>query len=199
MPSEETQMNIGNRISLLKFNLKNIREYISLADSKANITLTLLSLIIGIGLGASLISDIFEKGIQLIIKNLWFLFILIPFYLVMILYLLFSFLGINSVISVYRARLELKENKDIKTTGDIYFKHITDYSSPDKYYNGILEKTEENYEKDLANQVYLVSHILNEKMKKVNESIKFLKLSLILFISLLLLSALIGILIQNGG
>ena len=90
MPSEETQMNIENRISLLKFNLKNVREYISLADSKANITLTLLSLVVGIGLGASLISDTFEKGIQLTSINLWFLFIIIPFYLVMILCLLFS-------------------------------------------------------------------------------------------------------------
>ena len=192
-------MSKENRIELLKFNLENIRGYISIADSKANITLALLSLIVGVGLGASLISDTFEKGIQLITTNLWYLFIIIPFYIIMVFYLLLSIFGINSVISVYRARLELKEKKDMKISEDIFFKHISDYQSPDEYHKGILKKTEKNYEEDLAHQVYSVSNVLNEKMKKVNESIRFLKLSLILFIILLLLSALIGILIQNGG
>ena len=198
MPSKGTKIGKEKRIELLKFNLENIREYIIIADSKANITLTLLSLIVGIGLGASLISDTFEKGIQLIISNLWFLLIIIPFYILMILYLLLSILGINSVIGVYKARLEPKDEEK-KKISDIYFKHISAKSSSKEYHNGILAKTEENYEEDLAEQVYSVSCILNEKMTKVNESITYLRNSFILFIILLLLSAVIGILIQNGG
>ncbi len=197
MTSKETQMSKENRIVLLKFNLENIREYISIADSKANITLALLSSIVGIGLGASLISDTFEKGIQLITINLWYLFIIIPFYILLIFCILLSIFGINSVIGVYRARLDLKEKGN--NGGDIFFKHISANPSFEEYLKSILEKTEENYEEDLANQVFSVSNVLNEKMKNVNKSIKYLRWSLILIIILLLLSALIGILIQNGG
>lgn len=166
MPSKETKMSSIRRIELLKFNLENIREYIAIADVKANITLTLLSLIVGIGLGASLISDTFEKGIQLIITNLWFLFIIVPFYILMIVYLLLSILGINSVISVYRARLELKEVDVQQNIGDIYFKHISEHPSSEEYYEGISTKTEENYEKDLAHQVFSVSHTIGFLMNK---------------------------------
>ncbi len=201
MSSKETKLSKEKRRELLRFNLENIREYIAIADSKANITLSLLSFIVGIGLGVSLIADTFENGILLTYTNYWYLFLIIPFYILLMAYLILSILGINSVIGVYRARLELKEEqeKEQELTGDIYFKHISDYQSSDEYHKGIMNKTEESYEKDLAEQVYSVSNVLSKKMAKVNESIKYLKISLILFILLLLLSAVIGILIQNGG
>lgn len=159
-----------------------IQDMISLADNKANILLSIQSLLVSIGLGTSILSKTFES-----VKDIDNIVLYRFFYIIVISLTISSIMGIALTLFVFRARSNSKDSKK-KSKGLLYFGHIANLQNPDDYYNKINNISESEILKEYSYQIYNVSKIANKKMKYLNRSIYFLILNLILTIILLLLN-----------
>lgn len=161
-------------------------DMISLADSKANMSISIQSLLITIGLGSSLLADTFEKLQELDNSK-------IPciFYLLVGVLIISSCLGIILAVHVYKARTHLK-NTNKKRKSLLYFGHIVQFPSLDDYRSKIRNIDEKGILNEYIRQVYILSDIANEKMKYVNKSSYFLIFNLILTIILITFSGFIS-------
>ena len=88
------------RINFVTLTHESIKQEISRADTKANISITVLSLLLTIGVSITLLSSLYEK----IVSSTKYQF-LIAFYILLGLYCFSTLAGIFTSISVYRARL----------------------------------------------------------------------------------------------
>lgn len=177
-------MNIEKKTEILSKAYTDSQNIISLADSKANISLTIHSLLITIGLGFSLLSNSFEKIYTLIESNNPFAYFYIA---ITIIFVIFSISGIIATILVFKPREAVEESeKDRK--GLFYFGHILKYSSSNEYYSEIKKINEEKLMEEYSKQIYQLSCIAKEKFKFVNYSIYFLIINMGLTIFFLILS-----------
>lgn len=185
---------------------------VSLADSKANLTITVQSLIFSIGLGATLASKVLDFVPNL--KSIYYwLFIILCIVLI-----ISTLIGIISALLVYYDRIRKpkterktmvisKRMKDryrekweekikknpylIRGVGNLYFKHIqANFPDVDNYVENILDGyigTNTDLLKEHALQIHSVSKTLVIKFRFVNRSIAFLVWNLI-FAALLIVA-----------
>lgn len=191
---------------------KTAVKMISLADSKANLTITVQSLIFSIGLGATLASNVLDFVPDLKSGYYWLFIVLCAILIIS------TITGIISALLVYydRIRKPKKERKPkgfrkkmkekyrekwvkkikedpylVKGVGNLYFKHIqANFPEVDKYVENILAGyTGPNTDllREYALQIHSVSKTLVIKFRFVNRSIAFLVWNLI-FAALLIVA-----------
>lgn len=165
---------------------ENSQNMIVLADSKANLSITIQSLIITIGLGSSLLANIFGKLWDFNKIIFWFYFVFI------LIFTITSMTGVIFSILVYKARFPKDKAERIRK-GFLYHKHIAEHDTSDEYYNNVISKKREDILEDFAKQAYSVAVIASRKMEFVNYSIWFLMSNIFLAIILLVLSGLLVI------
>lgn len=178
-------LNIEKKIEFILEAYRTAQNMISVADTKANISLSIQSLLISIGLGTSLLSNTFEN-IQKLNNNVSYFF-----YLIVGIFIGSSIVGIFLSIHVCRARSPVEESEQ-KRNGLLYFEHIAKFATSNDYFIEINNMDEDSMLKEFTQQVYNLSHITKEKMKFVNLSINFLKFNLFLTIILIILSGYIS-------
>lgn len=159
------------------------------ADSKASISLTIQTMLIGIGLGASLLSNSFANLKNLINSNP-ILFII--YILVAIAFVTISITGILVTIYVFKPR-QAPELAERERHGLLYFGHIIKYKSSADYLAAINKLKEEDLQKEYSQQIYVVSAIAKAKMKNVNISVFFLLFNIAFTTSFLILSGFINL------
>ena len=160
---------------------------VSLADSKANMSITIQSILIGIALGSSLIINTLDK-IRKLNNNLVFS----SFYFLLFFFISISMIGIVCSILVYKNRLPA-EKCEMERDGLIYFNHISKIESSDQYVNKIRAIDKEGIVKDYGCQVYQIARIISAKMYYLNISIYCLILNIICSILIILLSGYISV------
>ena len=164
----------------------NSQNMITIADSKANLSITIQSLIITIGLGSSLLANIFGKLWDFNRKFFWLYFVFI------LIFTLTSMLGVIFSILVYKARFPKDKAERIRK-GFLYHEHIAEHQDSDEYYSKVIGNKKEDILEDFAKQTYSVALIASRKMKFVNYSIWFLMANIFLAIILLVLSGILVI------
>ena len=182
-------MNIEKKNEILSKAYTDSQAMISLADSKANISLTIQSLLITLALGFSLLSNIFEK-INILIedKNPF-----VSLYIITMIVLIgLSIVGIITTILVFKPR-EPKEESERNRKGYFYFGHVSKYTSSDEYFSKIQKLSQEELLEEYSRQIYQLSLIAKEKFKFVRYSIYFLIINLNLTMFFLILSSLISL------
>lgn len=161
---------------------------ISLADSKANISLTIQTLLITIALGFALLFNIFDKIRLIFDKNPSFASLYV---IVIIIYISSSIIGIIATILVYIPR-EAPEEIEQKREGLFYFKHVLDYGSSDAYFTKIKSLSEDELMEEYSRQIFQLALIVDEKFKYVNYSIYFLILNMCFTIFFFILNSFIS-------
>ena len=162
---------------------------ISLADSKANISLTIHSLLITLTLGFSLLSNTFQKLIILVESCLS----LVIFYIsILVLFIIFSVIGIITTILIFKPR-EATEQIEKNRKGLFYFKHVLKYNSSNEYYQKIKELNEEDLIEEYSKQIFQLSYIARKKFKFVNYSIYLLITNMGLVILFFIISSVINL------
>jgi hypothetical protein len=164
---------------------------ISLADSKANISLTIQSFLLTITLGFSILSNIFTH-----LSNLIELYPeLVLFYIiVLIIFIIMSIIGILCTIGVYYPR-EAKEESEKVRKGLFYFKHVLSYGTSDKYFEKIEGLSEQTLMEEYSRQIFQLASIADRKFRFVKFSILFLIINMSLNIFFLILSCVINVVI----
>lgn len=185
-------MEIEEKVNYLSQAYENSMNTIKQADSKANISITIQSLLASIGLASSLLLGTFVKANSLE-ESKYYLKVL--YFVIVGIFLLVSTLGIISSIIIYFPVVKPKEEKERNRKGYLFFKHINAYESSDAYSNA----TEEKLLEDMSKQTYAISNLANKKMCYVKIAILFLLSSVILCLIVLVLSGVITIITSNGG
>jgi hypothetical protein len=180
---EEKIMNVEKKIDFILQVYKSIQNLISFADTKANISLSIQSLLISIGLGSSLLANTFEHVQKLDDDNLSRVF----YFIIVGIFIISSIVGIILSMLVYKARLPLEKTEQ-KREGLLYFGHIAQFPKFDDYYSKVDGIDDDGILRDLAQQVYHLSHITKKKMKYVNISLYFLVFNVCITITLIILS-----------
>jgi hypothetical protein len=182
-------LNIEKKNEILSKAYKDSQSMISLADSKANISLTIQSLLITLALGFSLLSNTFERINLLILSNYPF----VVFYIIVLIVLIgLSVSGIITTIFVFKPR-ESKEASERERRGHFYFGHVSKYASSNEYYSKIKELSEDDLLEEYSRQIYQLSLIAKDKFKFVRFSIYFLIGNLGFTLFFLILSSLVNL------
>ena len=182
-------MNLEKKNEILSKAYTDSQNMISLADSKANISLTIQGLLITIALGFSLLSNIFIKIESLMEQNLPFFYFYIA---ITIIFISLSISGIITTILVFKPR-ESKEETERNREGFFYFGHVSKYSSSDEYFSKIKQLDEEKLMEEYSRQIYQLSHIAKEKFKFLRVSIYFLIINIGFTIFFLILSSIVNV------
>lgn len=164
----------------------NSKNMIILADSKANLSITIQSLLITIGLGSSLLANVFGKLWNYSRVIFWFYFVFI------LIFTITSMIGIVFSILVYKARFPKDKNEKTRK-GFLYHEHIAMHKNPDEYFKEITNKKKNDILEDFAKQTYSVAKIASEKMRYINYSIGLLVSNIFFAIILLVLSGVLVI------
>lgn len=160
----------------------NTQEMIKFADSKANLSILVQSLLVTIGLGTTLISDSFGALWSYNRTYFWFYFIFV------LLFVVSSMIGIIFSIWVFKARFS-PEDKEEERDGIIYHRHIANYKDSITFMLKFESVSEKEIQEDYLIQTYNVALIAEEKMKLVNTSIWFLYGNIALTAILMVISA----------
>ncbi len=174
------------KIDFIKYIHSHVQDQIRFADTKANISLSIQSLLISIGLGTSLLANTFEHVQKLVNNNLS-----CAFYVMVAVFIISSIVGVILSILVYKARSPLDETEQ-KRKGLLYFGHIAQFPTFNDYFSEVDGIDEDGMLGEFTHQVYHLSHIANKKMEYVNMSIYFLILNLFLTIILITFSGYIS-------
>lgn len=184
-------MNIEKKNEILANAYINSQAMISLADSKANISLTIHSLLITLTLGFSLLSNIFEKiGILINSGNEFAVFYII----IAIIFIGLSIAGIITTILVFKPR-QAEEKTEKERKGYFYFKHILKYKSSGEYFETIKKLNEEELLEEYSRQIYQLSLIADKKFKFVDWSIYFLIINMGFTVFFLIISSFINLIL----
>lgn len=178
-------MDIEKKNNFILQTFLNNQNMISLADTKANISISIQSFLISIGLGTSLLTNTFTN-----IQKLDY-FLIFLFYWIVISFIISSIIGIIISIRVYEARSPSEKTERYRT-GLFYFGHITEFTNSQDYFLRVNNLNEVEILKDLTKQVYHLSFIVKKKMEYVNKSVYFLIFNLLLTISLIIISGYIN-------
>ena len=154
---------------------KSLKNTIHLADSKANIVLTIQTFLISTILAATIVEDIFKNlNEQPHILKYGFL-------VCMVVFLLVSIIGLILSVYVFIPRKStLNHHKDALSL--TYFADITAFTSSLDYYKAINKLTEQQLIEELAVENYNLSFIISKKMDYTRKSIQALFTSIILAI-----------------
>lgn len=161
---------------------ENVQNMISFADTKANMTLSIQGLLVGIALGTSVLAKAFEKVQSHYNSN-----VATVFYLLVVGFAVSSICGIILSILVYRARLTPGHSGQ-QETGLLFFGHVVQFPTFDEYLSEIGNIDENRTLKEITEQVYELSHIAEKKMVYVNTSICFLVFNICLAAALMIWS-----------
>lgn len=173
-------MDIEKKIEFISEAYRTNQSMISFADTKANISLSVQSLLISIGLSTSILSNAFEH-VQKLNNNLSYVF-----YFIVVVLIISSIIGIILSMHVCKARPPIEEAEQ-KRKGLLYFEHIIKFPTSTNYFDEINNIDENGILREFTQQVYNLSHIVKEKMKYVNLSINFLMFNLFITIILMIL------------
>ena len=179
-------MDIEKRIGFISQAYMNVQNIISFADTKANISLSIQSLLISIGLGSSILANTFDK-----VKRLNDPSIIYVYYTITVIFIFLSIVGVIASILVYLARSPLNKNEK-KRKGLLYFEHIAHFPTANEYLSEIVKIDEDAMIKEFSYQVYHLSHIAKKKMRYVNISIYLLMVNLCLTVIFIMLSGYIS-------
>ena len=179
-------LDIGKKIEFVSQAYRNTQDMISFADTKANISLSIQSLLISIGLGTSILANTFEH-VQKLDNN----DISGVFYFIVVAFIISSIVGVILSIFVYKARPPLDKTEQ-KRKGLLYFGHIAQFTTFKDYFSEVDSIDEDGMLEEFAQQVYQLSLIANKKMKYVNMSIYFLVTNLFLTIIVITFSGYIS-------
>ncbi|MGC9781223.1 MAG: hypothetical protein HZR80_18420 [Candidatus Heimdallarchaeota archaeon] len=152
------------------------------ADSKANITISIQSLVFSLGLGTALITDTVSKVSGMLNKYR------ILFLIFVGLYVATTLIGIIFSIVIYKDRIpSQKKNLFGKMKQDsnenrsrLYYRNIESYDSAESYIKDLKSLEEDDIFSDYAKQTYNISNAVVQKMKWVNRSIIMLIINLVL-------------------
>lgn len=178
---DEGILDNNKNIDFIELVYQNVQNMIILADNKANYTLSIQAIILGLGIGYYLNKDVMGQ-----LSNINVVITVICIVLI-ILFLLSSILGIIYSIKVYFPQ-KPHNNKEEKRNGLSYFGHITAYTSSEKYLEKIRNLSNDIIIEELGNQIYTLSYIANEKMNNIKIAIILLLLSIISLTILFILS-----------
>ena len=150
--------------------LERLEKLIRASEVKAGLILSFQSIILGLffdrldGLEETFGKDIF-------------------FFIIVSLWLICCSISIYFAIKCFMPRLELKFNKNVFFFGDA----ARSYGNIEEYTKELLRVylNEEELFKQLSEQIFIESKIIDEKFKNVKKSIKYLALSFIFVILLL--------------
>lgn len=176
-------MNKKDKIEFASQAYNHSQSMITFADSKANISLSIQSLLISIGLATSVLANVFEHIQDLDKRNFALLF-----YFFFFVFAVSSVLGLGHSLWVYKARPHLDE-KEKKRRGLLYYGHVKQFPSAEEYHAELSKLDEAEVLKEFAFQTFLLSHIANKKMEYVNTAIYFLVANIVLTTLLISLSA----------
>ena len=179
-------LDIEKKIEFVSLAYRNTQDMISFADTKANISLSIQSLLISIGLGTSILANTFELVQKLNNTN-----ISNVFYFIVIVFIISSIVGVVLSIFVYKARSPLDKTEQ-KRKGLLYFGHIAQFTTFKDYFSEVDSIDEDGMLEEFTRQVYQLSLIANKKMKYVNMSIYFLITNLFLTIIVITFSGYIS-------
>ncbi|NOR76913.1 MAG: hypothetical protein GQ523_00425 [Methanophagales archaeon] len=180
-------LDIGKKIEFVSQAYRNTQDMISFADTKANISLSIQSLLISIGLGTSILANTFEHVQKLDNNNISGVF-----YFIVVAFIISSIVGVILSIFVYKARPPLDETEQKKRKGLLYFGHIAQFTTFKDYFSEVDSIDEDGMLEEFTQQVYQLSLIANKKMKYVNMSIYFLVTNLFLTIIVITFSGYIS-------
>ncbi len=166
---------------------ENSQNMIALADSKANLSITIQSLLITIGLGSSLLANVFAK-LWNFNKTLFWLYFVFT-----LTFTITSLTGVIFSVIVYRARFP-KDEIEKNRKGFLYHDHIAKHDNSDEFFREFKERKKIDILEDFTKQTYSVAKIAQEKMKYVNYSVGFLFLNILFAVILLVLSGVLVIL-----
>lgn len=180
-------LDIEKKIEFVSQAYRNTQDMISFADTKANISLSIQSLLISIGLGTSILANTFEHVQKLDNNNISCVF----FYFIVVAFIISSIVGVILSIFVYKARPPLDKTEQ-KRKGLLYFGHIAQFTTFKDYFSEVDSIDEDGMLEEFTQQVYQLSLIANKKMKYVNMSIYFLVTNLFLTIIVITFSGYIS-------
>ena len=163
-------MSLDKKIEILSRVYRDSQKMITLADTKANISLTIQSLLITIGLGISILSNIFDDLQSLVSTNLAFVFL---YFIIMIIFIISSIAGMISTIFVYKPRENFEENEKSRS-GLLYFGDVLKYKSSNEYFSEVKKTNEEEMMREYSQQIYNLASILKKKFRFVTYSVYFL-------------------------
>ncbi len=178
------------RLDFAKETYNSVKHFIALADNKANITITIQSLLVSIGLGASLLANTIQN-----LKILDQTTVTVLFILNISTFLILSFVGICFSISVYFAKLDKSNFNDTDIYGSLYFGDIAEEANSEEYYKKINNLNEDKIIKNYTEQIYILSKITSKKMKNANRSIVLTGINLILTVLLLIIGGVINFIV----
>jgi hypothetical protein len=169
------------KIEFLQSSFANLQNLVSLADTKANISMTLQTFFLGVLLGSSIISGIFNKALHVLTP------LAILFQVLFFAFLISSMAGLIFCLIVIKARFPF-EKKEQNRQGLFYFNHIAKFSNSKVYYQKISQLTEPEWFEELGKQVYNVSFIVSQKMKYLNGTLIFLIINIFLSMIITIIS-----------
>lgn len=149
-------------------------------DTKASIILAFVGVLVSI----AFTSEYLLSGIETEIKNIisyWdvgiggFSFLSTLMFLSLIGFVIFIVLSCHYAITALKANIKSPNNSII------FFGKIAE-TTKEVFVSKVSCITEEEYEDDKLTQIHACATICNNKFKKYNESIKYLRLGLVLFI-----------------
>jgi hypothetical protein len=183
---DTNDINVDIQIDFAKDVFTNCKEFISIADSKANLTLTIQTILISVGLAAPLVYSSYGAFDNLEDKAMYF------FYGLFMIFIISISVGIFTSIMVYRARVE-PLSKTENYSGNIFYKGVIESQSSNNYLKRVRTLSSEQILEEYSRQSYIISEIIDVKMKWVNRSTIALFVNMALTIIIVLISAIIGI------
>ena len=167
---------------ILNFAFNNNQNIILLADSKANIFITIQGLLVTIGIAGALISDTFQK-LRELVHPVYSVFYVI----LLIFYTIFSLIGMITAICVFSPRGP-KEKKEQKREGIFYYGHINQLKNSGEYIKKVKNIDEEQLFDEFCRQIFQLAKIAYEKMEFVKKGVIFLYINISLTICLLIMT-----------
>ncbi len=154
---------------------KSLKNTIHLADTKANIVLTIQTFLISTILAATIIEDIFKeiKEEEHLLKYGFLLFLII--------FLIVSIIGLVLAVLVFIPRKStLNHHEDARSV--TYYADIKSFGTSLDYYKAVNTMTDNDLVEELAVENYNLSFIISKKMDYTRKAILALFTSIMLAI-----------------
>jgi hypothetical protein len=169
---------LESAIRFTRHNFDNLQSMIRLADAKAAGILTVWILILGSSI---------QMGHQIFNKFIVCQWTMWNTILTLIMVLLFVMLIVLAIIIFYKVIFPKKAShyKQSKTDRDLmYFEHILNHETQESYRQAIWNMNPSLELRNLCDQVYELSDIVNQKMTGLQSSCKWLLFSVITWVAL---------------
>lgn len=180
-------MKLDEKNDFLYLSLQHSQEMINFADSKANIFLTIQSLLITIGVAGTLISNTFT-----ILNSKITIFWGIVYIVILFTFIITSLIGNMYAINVFQPRGP-KEKKELRRKGVFYYGHVSQYENSESYKKKIDELSSDDLTLEYCTQIYQLAKIAETKMNIVKKATLWLKINVLLTIFVLIFTIIIHV------